>query len=370
MYIRKTLHHILLTITGLNLLVITSCNEFADPSENYIYEIPSSQSQLQTNSLENVGLNSDLIVEMTDLIIREDFKRIDGLLILKDNQLVYEEYFHGYSQEVLHNIYSSTKSITSILTGIAINEGFIDSINTPILELLPEYSNIRNQGPLKDQITVEHLLNMSSGLNCEDWFGRTEERMNQTDDWVKFTLDLAMVDTPGKTGNYCTGNPVILGRIIENQSKLSIEEFANKYLFDPLGIKEYQWEVMPNGRISAGGKLFLRPRDMAKIGLLMLNKGSWDENQLLSPSWVAMSQESGIELRSPFSGYGLLWWKQTFEKDGEGVFAYFSSGNGGQDIFIIPSQKMVIVFTSGNANTGIGLQNLSMINEYILKAAK
>lgn len=347
---------------------LVGCEKLKDPSPFYTYRIPDpGQNEFSVSSLEEEGLEVDLLTELTNRIIRDDYKRIDGLLILRNNKLVYENYFHGHDADALHNIFSSGKSITSIFTGIAVDKGYISNVQLSAFELLPEYKNYKNPDPRKKDITLEHLLNMTSGLDCDDWFEGTDIQMEKQSDRIQFTLDLPMLYDPGTRGSYCTGGVKLLGRIIENQSGLSIDDFANKYLFEPLNITAYQWDREPDGRISASGKIFLRPRDMAKIGLLMLNKGKWKEEQLISEAWVDRSSQSHIKLPGPFGGYGYLWWKQVFENNLE---TYFSSGNGGQDIFIIPSKKMVIVFTTGNKNTNLGLQNVDMLIHYILPAIK
>ena len=347
---------------------ITSCERLNDPSPIYTYDVPdSSQGEFLVSSLEAEGVDEPLIVEMTNLIVREEYKRIDGVLIIRNNKLIYESYFHGYSNDVLHNTFSVGKSITSILVGIAIDKGFMESVNTPVVQLLPEYQSFQNPDVRKNDITVEDLLNMTSGLDCEDWYQHTEEQMQQTSDWVKFTFDLPMVYDPGSHGSYCTGCAVTLGRIIENQSGLSLQEFANRYLFHPLNIIEYQWHIMPDGKASGGGLLFLRPRDMAKLGLLMLNDGMHNDEQILSKAWVEQCGLNKIKLAGPFDGYGYLWWKQRFSDSSE---AYFADGNGGQQIFIIPSKALVVVFTGGNVNTSLGLQNFQIVDSYILPGIK
>jgi CubicO group peptidase (beta-lactamase class C family) len=352
-------------------LFLATCHKFDDPSVNYTYQIPSAGNELGVSSLGHEGMDSTLIIDMTDKIIREEFKRIDGLLILRNNKLVYEEYFHGYSESVPHNIYSATKSITSILTGIAIEKGMITSVDDLILPLLPEYTSYDNPDPRKSEITIRHLLNMSSGLDCDDWNANTESNMNQSDDWVKFTLDLPQVYDPGTHGSYCTGGVVTLGQIIENQSEMRLDQFAGQNLFEPLGITNYKWKTSGDGRISGGGgELYLRPRDMAKIGLTMLNNGVWDGNQVIPQNWVVQSMQNYITLPGPFTGYGFLWWKQAFTRNNNPVNAFFASGNGGQEIFVLPSEQMVIIFTQGNQDTGIGLQDMNMIQDYILPAIR
>jgi CubicO group peptidase (beta-lactamase class C family) len=350
-------------------LFLVTCHKFDDPSVNYTYRIPSAGNELMISSLTSEGMDSSLIIQMTDKIIREEFKRIDGLLILRNNKLVYEEYFHGYSESVPHNIFSAAKSITSILTGIAIDKGLIESVDAPILPLLPEYTSYTNPDPRKSEITIRHLLNMSSGLDCDDWYADTETNMDQSSDWVKFTLDLQQVHDPGTNGLYCTGGVVTLGQIIENQSGMRLDQFADQNLFKPLGITNYKWKTSGDGRISGGGgELYLRPRDMARIGLTMLNNGVWNGNQVVPEDWVLQSIQNVITLPGPYTGYGFLWWKQTFTKNDSPVNIFFASGNGGQDIFVIPSEQMVLIFTQGNQDTSLGIQDIDMIQNYILPA--
>ena len=358
----------LFCVLSLAFCFMVSCEKFNDPSPIYTYSVPNSgQNEFLVSSLEAEGIDEALITQMTNLIIREEYKRIDGLLILRNNKLVYENYFHGHSSDVLHNIYSAGKSITSILVGIAIDKGFINSVYTPIVPLLPEYEDFKNPDPRKNVITIEHLLNMTSGLDCDDWYKQTESQMQQSNDWVKFTLDLPIVYDPGSNGSYCTGCPVTLGRVIENASGLSLQEFADKYLFKPLNITKYKWHIMPDGKASGGGLFFLRPRDMAKIGLLMLNNGLQNGDQIVSAEWVQLCMRNNVKLPGPFDGYGCIWWKQSFTGDSE---SYFADGNGGQQIFIIPSKELVIVFTGGNQNTSVGLQNFGIVNNYVLAAIK
>lgn len=346
------------------IVLITGCDKFADPDTNYSYSIPESNgNDLAVSSLTAEGLDENVITNVTNLIVREKYKRIDALLILRNNKLVYENYFHGYSQDIPHNIFSAGKSITSILTGIAIDKGFIENADQPIAEFLPEYESQFSSDPKKKEITIRHVLNMSSGLACDDWYQQTETEMQKSDDWVKFTLSLPLVNEPGLTGSYCTGGVVTLGRVIENASGMSLEEFANEFLFGPLNISEYKFHEMPDGKSSGGGLLFLAPRAMAKIGLLMLNNGMWEEERIVSEDWIAKCSESQLKLTNQFDGYGYLWWKQSFS---ENVKSYFADGNGGQHIFVIPSKQLVIVFTGGNQNTGIGLQNFEIVNKYIL----
>jgi hypothetical protein len=203
----------------LNFCLLISCERLVDPDANYTYHPPDSASnEFSVSSFTEEGMDETMVTQLTNLIIREQYKRIDAMLILRNNKLVYENYFHGYSSDIEHNIFSAGKSITSILVGIAIDKGFIKSVDTPIVEMLPEYTSLKNPDPRKNEITVANLLNMSSGLDCDDSYQHTESLMQKSNDWVKFTLDLPVVHEPGSQGSYCTGCPVTLGRIIETKA--------------------------------------------------------------------------------------------------------------------------------------------------------
>ncbi len=354
------------TLSAITILLLGSCEKFNDPDSFYTYHPPTNAEKgVNVSSLQAEGMDEALITQMTNKIFHEEYERVDAVLILRNNKLVYEEYFHGFDKAVEHNMFSAGKSVSSILTGIAIDKGFIENVNVPIVELLPEYSNYKNPDVRKNNITIEHLLNMTSGLDCDDWVKHTDEQMSKSKDGVKFTLDLPMASDPGTNGSYCTGCALLLGKIIENQSKMDLSEFADKYLFGPLDIKSYRWSWIKDGEILGAGHLFLRPRDMAKIGSLMLNEGSWNNERIVSKEWVSKSSQNLIKIRDRFDGYGYLWWKLTFKNN---IETYFASGNGGQDIFVIPSQNMVVVFTTGNKNTSLGLNNFNMMSQYILPA--
>jgi CubicO group peptidase (beta-lactamase class C family) len=177
-----------------------------------------------------------------------------------------------------------------------------------------------------------------------------ETKMNYSDDWIRYTLDLPMIDTPGGKGRYASGNPIILGRIIEKASGRSLSAFANENLFKPLGIKNYKWNFKPD-KTSAEDfcQLYLRPRDMAKFGLMYLNGGKWGQRQVVPASWVqaSFSKHSMVQNVS----YGYLWWLKYLEKDGIRYNGIAAQGNGGQKIFLFPDEELVVVTTGGNYNS-------------------
>jgi CubicO group peptidase (beta-lactamase class C family) len=192
-----------------------------------------------------------------------------------------------------------------------------------------------------------------------------ETVMDYSDDWVKFTLDLPMIDAPGGIGRYCSGNPVTLGRIVEKTAKMPLLDFAEKNLFAPLGFKNYKWNFKPD-KSSAENycQIYLTPREMAKFGLLYLNNGNWKGKQIISSDFVKQS----FEKHSTIQGvdYGYLWWLKYLDAGETRYYTKAAQGNGGQRIYILQEQNMVAVITGGNYNSQSPSDEL--MKKYILPA--
>ncbi|MCE7042419.1 serine hydrolase [Dyadobacter sp. CY312] len=332
----------------------------------YVYSRPKNTGDgLATGDLKGSGLNPVLLAEMVNKISSEQYKGVHGILILKSNKLVFEEYFYEYTIDSLHELRSATKSFVSALTGLAIEKEFIGSANDPVLPYFPGYTPANNSA-LKSQITISHLLSNQSGLDCDitnpDSEGN-ETKMNYSDDWVKFTLDLPMIDVPGGKGMYCSGNVVTLGKIIENATKMPLPTFADKNLFEPLGIKKFSWNFRPDkSNAEDFCQVYLRPRDMAKLGLVYMNQGKYNGKQIVPANWVktSLSQHSVVENVN----YGYLWWLKYLDSNGVRYEGMAAQGNGGQRIFLFPEQDLVVVTTGGNYNMQSPADEL--ISKYIL----
>ncbi|HET6228083.1 MAG TPA: serine hydrolase domain-containing protein, partial [Bacteroidia bacterium] len=220
-----------------------------DTLKGYTYVQPKAiDDGLQTGSINKSGLNTSLLKEMMLKIINGTYPNVHSVLIVKDGKLVFEEYFYEYTREKLHETRSATKTFISALTGIAIDKGYIKNTDETVLSFFPEYS-IKNNSEAKKGITIEHLLTNQSGLDCDITDPKSEgheNKMNNSDDWVKFTLDLPMIENPGNIGRYCSGTTIVMGRIIEKQTKMPLPEFAKQTLFKDLGIKNYVWNFKPD----------------------------------------------------------------------------------------------------------------------------
>jgi CubicO group peptidase (beta-lactamase class C family) len=336
----------------------------------YSYQPPKKDLDgLLTGTLDNTGLDKALLNEMMQKIVDGTYANIHSVLIIKDGKLVFEEYFYEYNKTKLHEMRSATKSIISALTGIAIDKGFIKSKTETVLSYFPEYT-FKNLTDDKRQITIENLLTNQSGLDCDVSNPKSEGNettMNYSDDWIQFTLDLPMIDVPDGRGMYCSGNPITVGRIIEKATKMTLPDFAKQTLFKDIGIKNFKWNFKPDASSSETFcQVYLTPRDMAKFGLLYLNKGMWADKQVISKNWI----EESLTKHSVIQGvnYGYLWWLKYLEVNGTRFFGKAAQGNGGQKIYVWEEQNMVTVITGGNYNSQSPSDEL--IQKYILPAFK
>ena len=283
--------------------------------------------------------------QMTDSIVNNHYAGIHSVLIAKDNQLIYEKYFNGYTKDSLHDTRSSFKSITSLLVGIAVDKGFIKDINQKVYEFFPEYPSLKTD-PFKKLLTIKNLLEMKSGFDCEE-FNDTkdcEDSMSLSKNWVAYSLKLPMKNKPGEIWSYTSIDPMILSGVLKKATKMSVKDFAKKYLFDPLDISSYKWTVDPSGNAMTAGSFYIKPFDMLKIGQLVQNKGIYNQKQIISKKWIAESTVCDIPIpdfsfmkssRSKFgipqpAYYGYYWYRETIKTNNIQENVLFASGNGGQ----------------------------------------
>jgi CubicO group peptidase (beta-lactamase class C family) len=321
----------------------------------------------QTASPASVGLDARQLDRAAARIRNGTYPNVHSLLIVKDGQLVFEEYFPGYAwsyageqfrgrlvdfdRDTLHNLASVTKSFTSALVGIAIDQGYIDGVEDRVFDFFPGYAQLREDA--KDRITLEHLLTMRSGLEWNEMEVFYDDRQNDliqlfyVPDPVEYILAKPIVSEPGTDWYYSGGNTNLLGEVIRQATGQRMDAFAAQTLFAPLGITDYEWDQLNAGVIHASGNLQLRPRDMAKFGLLYLNGGLWKGQRIVSRAWV----EASTRAHTPTSwggGYGYQWWLRTSEAGSQAVDAFYAAGWGGQYIYVMPALDMVVVFTGGN----------------------
>lgn len=353
-----------------SLTVLISCNQVAEEKE-YIYQLPKKTADnWKVSSLSAQGVDSVPIVEMIKSIRGEQYTGISSVVIARHGFLVLDEYFGEGSRDTIHTMRSASKSITSALVGIAIDQKYIVSVDAPLFSYFPEYEgNIKNWDDRKAEITLAHILSMTSGIQGD------EDAMYPTEDWVKFYLDQPLQNVPGEKFSYCTSGVVTLGSVLSKASGLRVPDFANRYLFGPLGITDYFWPItnsMGNkGFAMTGGGLKLRSRDMAKFGQLYLNAGSWQGKQIISGSWIQLSMKKHATSDLYGEDFGYLWRIIDRSLDGREIRSYEAWGNGGQFILIFPSLELVVVFTGENYGKFPEMeQPFELVEKYILRAIK
>lgn len=332
-----------------------------------------------TTSPECVGIDPKPVETLLRQTRNGSYKNIHAILVARDGKLVVEEYFEGHGEDgiqhkydlnTLHEMHSATKSVNSILVGIAIDQQLIPGVNATVSSLLPELSDLFTSGG-KKSIQLKHLLSMTAGLAWNEEEipysdGRNDHvRMNASADPVRYVFERPMVAIPDTKFRYNSGISIALGEIVRRVSGTPPDKFAERYLFAPLGIMDYHWLKYSNGVVQTGGGLWLRPRDMAKIGQLMLNEGAWNGQQIVSRHWIRDS----VTQHAPDRAYGYQWWLGKLPAGRKAVFSFGAQGRGGQFIIVFPELKMVTVFTGWNDGNGLGEQPFDMLQRYLLPAA-
>lgn len=295
--------------------------------------------QAQHDDVSSTSVNKEILNEEAG-----DISFLRCLVVYQDGQLITTHTENGATLSHPYNMKSASKSVMSLLIGIAIDEGFIESTDVTLKELFPDYF-AQNPDTAKEQITLNHLLSMQSGLETTsfDNYGRWIISKN----WTHFALNQPMTDQPGGQMLYSTGTSHLLSVIITNKSGMSTKQFAEKYLFDPLNIRIGGWDRDPQGYYMGGNNLAMRPTDMAKIGQLVLNGGTYENQRIVSESWINRSLQ--VYTRSIFNPYryGYMWWKEQIG----GIDSWFAWGFGGQYIFTFPELNAVVVWTSDLTKT-------------------
>jgi CubicO group peptidase (beta-lactamase class C family) len=356
----------------------------------YTYRIPEETGDgWQTTSLADVGIDENVISAAINRINYKLYQNVHGILIVKNGKLVFEEYFSGqdlditdpelkyvsktFDRNTLHYQASVTKSVTSALFGMAMDKKLINSVDDPLFSYLPEYADLKTAE--KDKITLDHTLAMASGIPWdESSYPYSDNRndmmaMMNSNDPIRFILSKNLVASPGTRFIYNSGTTNVLGDIVLRRSGMLLTEFARQHLFKPLGISKYSWMRFPrvNTMTFASGGLYLRPRDMAKFGLLYLQEGRWSGNQIISKEWVAQSTKAHIAIDS-YWDYGYQWWLRTYYKSSRDHKSFAARGWGGQYIIVFPSLEMVVVFTGGNYSTPEPVDEI--LTRFILPAVR
>jgi CubicO group peptidase (beta-lactamase class C family) len=327
---------------------------------------------LATAAPADVGMDGALLEQAVKELPPPGEHGMRSMLVLRHGKLVKEVYWNGYDKDAQQDLRSATKSITALLVGIAIDKQIIKGVDEPVRTYL---AAAYPQAPaLRQDITLEHLLTMRSGLACDDRDPQSpgqEDRMYKERDWVQYFLELPVARAPGVEAHYCTGGAVALGRVVVEAGKQAFPAYADAVLFAPLGIAGARWQDFDQHRqTDTGGHLALRPRDMAKIGQLLLQRGMWNGQQLVSNTWMEQMTREHTLIDKANRSYGYLWWRMDAPYQGKNVQIFYAGGNGGQFIFVVPQLDLVVVFTGGNYNSSKAGRPHQWMKKYILPAVQ
>jgi CubicO group peptidase (beta-lactamase class C family) len=325
--------------------------------------LPVSREKFEVNRVKELRANIEAGV----------FKHITSIAVIKNGKILIEEYFNGSARDSLHDVRSVGKSFASTLTGIAVDEGYLKSEQQTLKELY-QLKSFKNYSAAKGDVTVKQLLTMSSAFDGNDDDPQSpgyEENMYPTANWVKFALDLP-VDTVKYQGqwHYFTTGVVLLGNILNDLVPGGLETYAAQKLFSPLGISKYRWEYTPQHVANTAGGIRMNSLDFAKFGQLYKNAGKWENRQVLSRGWVAKTFTKYKEIPGRKGEYyGYLFWNKTYRSKGKNYETFYSSGNGGNEIFVFKDQPLVIVITATAYGTAYAHRQADQIVEkYLLPA--
>jgi len=323
----------------------------------------------QVTTPEKQGMDSATLDRITSYVKDSGFE-VNSVIVIRHGYIVYEKYFRApWNKDRIHNIYSCTKSVMSSLVGIAVQQGKIKSLNDKMVDYFPNRT-IQNLDERKKSITLLNLMTMKAGF---DWPERTYPytdprnpiiQAHRSNDTIQFVLDRPMATQPGTIWTYNGGGSQIFSAIVTNKTGMSTLEFARENLFSPLGITKLNWRTDQKGIYDAGGGLSMTPRDMAKYGYLIFNKGGWEGKQIIPSDFVAESVKTQTTFNAN-SGYGYQsWW--TIPLDGY----YYAAGIRGQRIYVMEKQDMVVVTTGNLPEDNQTETKMREIAKYAISACK
>jgi len=297
------------------------------------------------------NLISAITLEKVNVDIRNNkYGKISSIIIYNGNRVYYEKYYGFSQQSTLHPISSVTKSITSLAVGVCIDKGYIPSTDVLICDYFPEYEEIFKKDPLKKQITLKHLLAQTSGLTWNEWTVHYSYAGNQLielsqnpSNWCDAILNLPILSPPGESFSYNSGCSELIKEIICRSTGRDFEEFVKTEILNKIGIFTIHWDKYQGNGAPAWGGISLNTRDMARIGLLILNQGKWGDTQIVSSKWI---EQSTIPIvNAGIVDYGLHWWVGT-QPDGNPLI--YAAGYGDQYVYIAPDKNLVIAFNGQN----------------------
>lgn len=327
------------------------------------------------------GWSRTVLAQMEQALAADLAPSTTSVLIVRDGVLVYENYLGGADRQILHDTRSLTKSVTGLLVGAAIERKLIPNAQAKVYDYFGD-RQWQHPDPRKRDISIEDLLTMSSQLECNDdneFSAGNEERMYVSADWTQFALDLPIrgyapwmqrpAQSPhGRAFSYCTAGSFLLGALLERATGQRLQGFAAQVLETPLGITQAQWNVSSEGVGMGGGGTRYRSRDLAKLGQLLLAQGRWQGRQVIPADWVRAMTSVHAQARED-ADYGYQLWHFLFPVRGVQRDTWAMSGNGGNYVFVVPEERLVVVLTRRAYNTRqMHQQSHRLLTDYVLKA--
>ncbi len=338
---------------------------------------------------DEVGLDGARLCELDAFLNAWPKRNIHAVVVVRRGKLVFERYFAGqderwtlgsgstrFSPTEKHDIRSISKSVTSLLVGIALAEGKFPPLDSPVIDFYPQYADLRTAE--KARITFRHLLTMSHGLVWDEnvaWSDpkNNERLMFEAKDPYRYTLEQPVALPPGMLFNYSGGATTLLAGALMKATTRKIDDYAKEKLFTPLGITDFEWlDFAGSSEIAAFGGLRLRPRDLAKIGQLLASGGLWDGKRVLREGWVAESTKPRLNTEAPlWFYYGYQWWLGRSLLRGRDLTWTAGFGNGGQRLFVVPELDLVVAINSAHYGSPLqGIIPIAILNRLVLPAVK
>lgn len=343
-----------------------------------------------TSSPEEAGLDAALLCSLNERLDKSPEMNVHSVVVVRGGKLIYESYHAGedekwgrkqgvtpYTSQMQHDVRSISKSVVSLIFGIALDRKLIASVDDPVFRYFPDYAALRT--PEKDNIHLRHLLTMTSGLAWDERRAysdpeNSERKFIRSIEPYRFVLEQSVWRKPGEEWNYNGGGTQLLAGVLQRTTGKSLADFAKEALFEPLGITQFEWLNMPaSGEVAAASGLRLRPRDLAKIGQLVLNNGTWNGRRIISEAWIRESTQGRIAHFDAVDSlrYGYQWWGDE-EKVGDRQISWIAAqGLGGQRVYIVPAFGLVVVITAGlYASSSQDWVPFDIFDKYVLAAIR